>query len=120
MTQQMALMKTTPKEKWSDLDWANHLGCPVTEVSSIRNFMQENYSSLITMDNKTGRFVVRVYRHEITPSESIRPIQIYASELTQPDFLREANDKISGLEMNDFWAKALNVPKSALQLLRIR
>ena len=120
MTQQTALMKTTPREKWSDLDWANHLGCPITEVSSIRDYMYKNNSSLIATDTKTGKRYVRVYRHEITPSESIRPIQIYASELTQPDFIREANDKISGLEMNDFWAKALNVPKSALQLLRIR
>jgi hypothetical protein len=120
MTQQTALMKTTPREKWSNLDWANHLGCPITEMPSIIKFMQENYSSLITLDKATGRFCVRVYRHEITPSESIRPIQIYASELHEKDFIREANRKISALELSDFWAKMLEVPKRSLQMMLIR
>ena len=120
MKQEMALLKPTPISEWSDLDWANHLGCPVTEIPSIRDYMYKNHSSLIATDTKTGQRYVRIYRHEITPSGFIRPMQIYASELMQPDFVKEANDKISGLEMNDFWAKAWNVPKSALQLLWIR
>ena len=120
MKNEMSLVKQNSRQNWSDLDWANYLNCPITEIPSIKNYMQENYSSLISTNMHNGKRFVRLYRHEITPSESIRPIQIYSAELHTPNFVREANDKISTLELTDFWAKALNVPKRALQMMLIR
>ena len=126
MKQEMSLVKPKSRIEWTLLDWANYLGCPVHEIPSIRKFLENNYVTAIVRNRGTGRYSFAMYRYHTAPSGA-KDLHLMLSAddekhtfTNQVDAIREANNIISTLELNDFWAKTLNVPQRSLQMLLIR
>ena len=126
MLQQKALIKPKPRLTWNNLDWATYLGCPIQEIESIKAFLDDNYVMAIERHRATGRYSFAMYRWHIAPSGA-KDLHLMLSaddekhmSANPVDAIREANNVISTLELSDFWAKALNVPKRALQMMLIR
>ena len=126
MTQMKSLVRCKPRLEWTNLDWANYLQCPIQEVPSIRNFLYDNYVMGIERNRKTNRYSFVMYRYHIAPSGFKSPqLLLSASDekhtfSNEKDAIEDANKVISSLELSDFWADALNVPKCALQMMLIR
>ena len=109
---------------WTDENWANHLGCPVKDIPSIRKYLDNNYVVAIERNKFTGKYSLAMYRYDVAPSGA-RRLQLLLSDdkhgsVDVKQAIHDANNVISKLELTDFWSKALNVPKRALQMLLIR
>ena len=110
--------------EWTDENWADYLGCPVKEIPSIREFLNETYVTAIERNKITGRYSFAMYKYDSAPSGHKR-LQLMLSDDKHSftniiDAVRDANNVISTLELSDFWADALNVPKRALQMMLVR
>jgi len=126
MIQIKSLVRCKPRLEWTNLEWANHLECPIQEISSIRKFLNDNYVMAIERNRKTGRYSFAMYIYHNAPSGA-KDLHLMLSAddekhtfVNPMDALRDANNIISSLEFSDFWAKTLNVPKRALQMMLIR
>lgn len=119
-----SLVQQRPRSKWTDLDWATYLGCPVTKVTGIRNFLYGTYLTSIARNEKTGRYCFAMYKYDVAPYGTIgfQLVKIGKKEFTGiMDALRDANENIiPEMEFSDFWTNAYNVPKRALQMMLFR
>ena len=124
MNQQTALVRQKPRLQWTDLDWANYLQCTVQEIPDIKDFLDKNYVMAVERNKMTGRYSFTMYKYHTAPSGN-QSLQLLLSDdkhsfVNIMDAVRDANNIISTLELSDFWARALNVPKQALQMMLIR
>ncbi len=119
----MTDIKQKSRLDWTDNDWATYLSCPVAKISGYKKILNENYLMALEQDKETKNYAFAMYRYDIAPSEQKR-LRLLLSSKSQfaqkQDALTHANNIISTLELNDFYAKALNVPTKAIQMLLIR
>lgn len=110
--------------EWTDENWANYLGCPVEKIPSIRNFLDKTYVTAVERNKITGQYSFAMYKYDTAPSGHNRLRLILSDDkrgfTNITDAVRDANNIISTLELTDFWADTLNIPKQALQMMLIR
>jgi hypothetical protein len=118
------LVQQKPRQTWTNLDWATYLCCPVKEISSIKKFLDDTFVMSIARHKNTGLYCFAMYKYDFAPSGATRLQLINSGKKSFQnvmDALRDANENIiSQMEFTDFWAKAYNVPKRALQMMLIR
>lgn len=109
--------------KWTEEQWAAHLGCAAIDVPKFKKYLEENYFIGIFVDRNTGRKFVEVQKRHDTPSGSIR-YNTMAS--TQPRVASaEAmvnyanNEVIPSLVLSAKAAEIWGVPPKILQMLHI-
>ena len=110
---------------WSDEQWATHLEIPVTQLSRIRNSVDEQYLAEIVRSTVNAKnFTVALYKRN-TALSGIKTLQLIATAPKEFSESFEArmyanNEFLPSLEMTADWAKIAKLPKRALQLLSIR
>ena len=109
---------------WSDSDWAKHLGIEERELKRVRNFVNENYDVATVRNQFTKKYSVALYKYHVSPS-GFKTLQLMATANQEfaeaAQAVKYANENfLSKLEMTEDWAKSVNMPKRALQLLSIR
>lgn len=113
----------TNRLQWTDKDWATYLGCPIDKIQEYKNILDKNYLMAIERDKNSGKYFMAVYRYDIAPS-GFQRLQLLLSGNKRFDnvvnALQDANRIISHMELNDFYAKQLNMPKQAIQMMLIR
>lgn len=108
---------------WQDVDWAKHFGCSVQQVDQYRKIVDDNFLFVIERKRISQKYSLAVYRYDIAPSGAKRLQLMISSKKEFEDLnsaLWDANNIISCLELNDFCANALNIPKQAIQMALIR
>lgn len=104
---------------WTDMDWANYLGCPVHRVSAYRQILDNNLIPKIECDKKTGKYFFALYRYDVAKN-----LQLMMSADRQfnrfNDAACDANNIISISELDDYWAEQLHIPNKAIQMMLIR
>ena len=109
---------------WSDQDWAKHLGIEVKDLPRVRNFVNDNYDVTTVRNQITNKYSVALYKYH-TSQSGFKTLQLMATASKEfpesAQAIKFANENfLSTLEMDDNWAKSVNMPKRALQLLSIR
>jgi hypothetical protein len=109
---------------WTDEQWATYLNCPVASVKKYKQVLENNYVTAIEKNKKTNLYSFAVYKYDIAPSGAKR-LQLLLSDdkHTFSDLtaaLNNANNIISTMELSDYVASVLSVPKQAIQMLLIR
>ena len=117
-------IKMENRINWSDQDWAKHLGIEVKDLPRVRNFINDNYDVATVRNQFTNKYSVALYKYHKSPS-GFKTLQLMATANQEfaesAQAVKYANEQfLSKLEMTDLWAKSLNMPKRALQLLSIR
>lgn len=108
---------------WQDSDWATYLNCPVSKIPEYKKILDENFVTAIERDRQSGQYSFALYRYDVAPS-GFKRLQL--SKTSKKSFanlldaVHDANNIISCWELSDFWAKAFNMPKQAVQMLLIR
>lgn len=115
----------TPEQlNWSDKQWAGYFKCPVHEVLSIKKYMTENFFPVIEQDKNTGKYNFTITRLDTSIAGTKRVLPMVSDKKkfsSYSDAVKHANNTvIPKLELTQFWASALNVPKFALQMLHIK
>ena len=117
------LVQQKPRLKWTDLDWATYLDCPVQEIPSIKKFLDDTFVMSIARQKSTGRYCFAMYKYDFAPSGATRLQLIKSGNNSFSNImyaLHDANNNIiSKMELTDFWAKTYNVPRRALQMMLI-
>ncbi|MBR5153609.1 MAG: hypothetical protein IKW57_02335 [Alphaproteobacteria bacterium] len=108
---------------WTDEQWAAHLKCAPNDIPRLRKWVYENYCPSIVKHTVEKQYSFVLTRRQYTPSGFPRYIPIIESAqsfCTSNQATEYANEKIiPNLEMNDFWARANQVPAGILQMLHI-
>ena len=114
----------TSRIKWTDDQWAKHLGVNVKDIEKIRNTVNQHYESTIVKNQQTGMHAVAIYRYDITPSGYKRPILITTSNeeyQNADDAVAYANNQfLPGLELSRFWARVYGIPAKSIQMLYVK
>lgn len=124
MTQTKNLVKPKSRLYWNNLDWATYLGCPVQNIPEYKKVLDENYVMAVERNKITGNYSFAVYTYHTKPSGD-QNLQLLLSDdkhsfPTIMDAVHDANNIISTMELNNFWAKTLGVPSRAIQMMLIR
>ena len=110
--------------KWTDQEWAAHLGCTVQSVPNVRKFIKEMYFVGVGKLRDGARYSCALYRMDFSPSETPRFFQVQSVNKTfktTGDAIKYANETfIPRLEFLPNVAKCLNVPQRALQMLHVK
>ena len=114
----------TPEQlKWTDEQWAAHLGCAVQRVPVIGAFVKDNYFPSIKTNSETGLHVFLLSKRDIAPSGSERIITLLSSNKEFEDLpkaIQYANQEIlPRLELTNHAAELMGMPIRALQMLHI-
>ncbi len=103
---------------WTDVDWAQHLGCPEKMVGKIRHTINTKYSANIAQDPKTNW-----YRVTVKYLDKGRTITVAVSgnsfESWDSCWNYAYHDFIPSLELNRAKAKLFAVPRRAIQMLQL-
>ena len=115
----------TPEQlKWTDEQWATHLGCAVQQVPAIRAFVLKNYFPALAQNKETGKYVFFMSRLETTIAGSDRLMPLLSSDKEFSDkniAMKHANETIiPSLEFKPMVARVLGMPQRALQMLHIK
>lgn len=109
--------------KWTDEQWAAHLGCAVQRVPAVRDFITKKYIPGIAQHSKTGKYMFYMSKMDIAPSGAERVFPVVSSDKEfefEDKAIKYANEEIlPRLELNSFHAEMLGVPTRALQMLHI-
>ena len=105
---------------WTDENWANYLDCPVRNIPDIKTILANNYVMAIERNKMTKQYCFRVYK--INKNNKLQLVWSddkhgFANVI---DAVNDANNIIATLELSDSAARALNIPKRALQMMVIR
>ena len=109
--------------EWQDVDWAKYFGCSVQQVAQYRKVVDDNFLSVVERNKKSKMYSLAIYRYDTAPSGIQRLQLMISSDKSFKDLnnaMQDANNIISCLELNDFWAGVLNIPKQAIQMALIR
>ena len=99
-----------------------YLGCPVSKIPEYKKVVDENFASTVEKNEILGTYISCLYRYEYTPSGFKRPLLMKTSAkefATEGEAVDFANEVVSAWELNDFWAKMLEVPRKSVQMLLI-
>lgn len=115
----------TPEQlKWTDKQWAAHLGCAVQEVPHIRTYVDANFFPVIEQDKNTKAYNFLVTRMSTSMAGTRRIMPMVSDKKVFADFEAAVqyanNEAIPKLELTKFWSDALYIPKRALQMLHIK
>ena len=115
----------TPEQlKWTDEQWAAHLGCAVQRVPVISAFVKENYFPGIATHSETGLHVFYMSERDVSPSGAERVIPFLSSNKEFEDLskaIKYANQEIlPRLELTKAAADSIGIPTRALQMLHIK
>ena len=115
----------TPEQlKWTDEQWAAHLGCAVQRVPVISAFVKENYFPGIATHSETGLHVFYMSERDVSPSGAERVIPFLSSNKEFEDLskaIKYANQEIlPRLELTKAAADSIGMPTRALQMLHIK
>ncbi|MBQ8256039.1 MAG: hypothetical protein IJY99_03700 [Alphaproteobacteria bacterium] len=114
----------TPEQlKWTDEQWAAHLGCAAQDVPKYKRWVAENYLPYIALDAETKRYLFVLSRRNDTPSGFVRYIDMMHKS-THQENIKDARDYaneiiIPGLWLNSTFARVYDVPQKILQMLHI-
>lgn len=110
-------------KKWTDEDWAAHLGCVVRRIPCIRKIICANFFPLIVQNQENGKFSFCMTKKYYAPSGTERVKLFLTSDKefeSSESAIKYANQEIlPGLKLTAFGAHAMNVPERALQMLHI-
>ena len=109
---------------WSDEQWAEHLGIPVTQLFYTRNSIKEQYAvDIVRNDQNKNIFTVALYQIRTSPSGFTTRQCIATAPKEHSDSVAARNyankEFLPALEMSDTWVKTTHLPKRALQLLSV-
>lgn len=114
---------TTEQLKWTDKEWAAHLGCAATDIPRFKKYLKENFSISILADKNTGWRIVEIQQRHDTPSGNIRYIPMVSTVprvASAEEMTNYANNKvIPSLILSDTAASIRGVPTKILQMLHI-
>ena len=115
----------TPEQlKWTDEQWAAHLGCAVQRVPVISAFVKENYFPGIATHSETGLHVFYMSERDVSPSGAERVIPFLSSNKEFEDLskaIKYANQEIlPRLDLTKAAADSIGIPTRALQMLHIK
>ena len=109
--------------KWTDEQWAAHLGCAVQDVIKYKRWLLENYLPYLAQDVATKRYLFILSRRHDSPSGFVRYVDMMhrSTHQEKPTDARDyANEVIiPGLQLNSAFARLYNVPEKILQMLHI-
>ena len=109
--------------KWTDEQWAAHLGCAVHRVPAVRDFITKNYFPGIAKHSETGMYVFCMTKRDVSPSGAERVIPLLSSNKEFEDLskaIKYANQEIlPRLELTKAAADMMGMPTRALQMLHI-
>ena len=114
----------TPEQlKWTEEQWAAHLGCTVQRVPYIRNIIRANFFPGIGQNKENGRFSFYMTKMDYAPSGAER-VQLFLTSDKEFESseraTKYANQEIlPRLMLTPFRAHALKVPMRAIQMLHI-
>ena len=110
--------------KWTDKQWAAHLGCAVQEVPHIRTYVDANFFPDIEQNNDTKEYNFFMTRMSTSMAGTRRVMLMLSDKELFSDFesaRKHANNEvIPKLELTKFRSDALHIPKRALQMLHIK
>lgn len=114
----------TPEQlKWTDEQWAAHLGCAAVDVAKHKKWLTENYIPYIAKTKNTQEYVTVISRRNDAPSGQTRFVDMIAKSTNSKDkniALAFANEKfIPSLELMPTFARLYGVPYKILQMLHI-
>ena len=115
----------TPEQlKWTDEQWAAHLGCAVQRIPVIRKYITDYYFVGVGRISGTSRYSCGLYKMTYSPSGYPR---FHVVQSLNKDFetsavaTKYANETfIPNLELLPSVAKIANVPVRALQMLHVK
>ena len=114
---------TSEQLKWTDKQWAVHLGCTVQSVPNVRKFITEKYFVGVGTLRDRAKYSCALYRMDLSPSGHPRFFHVQSTNMnfkTADDATKYANETfIPQLELLPNVAKYLKVPQRALQMLHI-
>jgi hypothetical protein len=115
---------TEEQLKWTDKQWAAHLGCAVQEVPHIRTYVYANFFPVIEQNNDTKEFNFMMTMMSTSMAGTRRVMSMFSNDEVFADFkaaVKYANNEvIPKVELTKFRSDALNIPKRALQMLHIK
>ncbi len=115
--------KQKSRLEWTDANWAAYLGCSVSQVSRYKEILNKNYLMAVEKNTQANTYAFAMYRYDIAPSgqKRLRLLRSSNQQFSEESAaITDANNIISTMELYDFYATALNVPKQAIQMLLIR
>ncbi len=109
--------------KWTDEQWAAHLGCAVQRVPLISAYVTKNYFPGIAKHSETGMYVFCMTKRDVSSSGAERVIPLLSSNKEFEDLskaIKYANQEIlPRLELTKAAADMMGMPTRALQMLHI-
>ena len=117
-------MNMKSRQDWNDTDWANYLQIPVSEVKKCRALLDDMFVMAVERNKITQQYSFAMYRYDIAPS-GVKRLQLAATDDKHSfadikDAVVNANNIIACMELTPYWAKTLNMPAQAIQMLTIR
>ncbi|MBQ2017088.1 MAG: hypothetical protein II208_00995 [Alphaproteobacteria bacterium] len=110
--------------KWTDKQWAAHMGCAVQHVPNIRKYVLDNYFVGVGQFRDTGKYSCELYRLDYAPSGYARFHSVTSTNQsfeTADAATKFANETfIPELKLLPMVAKIANVPVCALQMLHVK
>jgi len=114
---------TEKRSKWTDEQWAAHLGCVVRRIPCIRKIICANFFPGIEQNKENGKFSFYMTKKYYAPSGAERVKLFLTSDKefeSSESAIKYANQEILPcLKLTPFRAHAMNVPEGALQMLHI-
>ncbi|MBQ8473464.1 MAG: hypothetical protein IJ500_01220 [Alphaproteobacteria bacterium] len=109
--------------KWTDEQWAAHLGCAATDVPVLKNWLAKNYYAVIFRRKNSGKRYIEIGRRHDAPSGAVRFTPIVSTEpcvATLDEMVTKANQHvIPSLQLTRLSAALNMVPPKTLQMLHI-
>ena len=114
----------TPEQlKWTDKDWAMHLGCVVQDVPKFKRYLEQNFWLGIWQERDTNLKYAEIQMRHDTPSGNVRYIPMVTSrafDMPLDQIVQYTNNTfIPSLELKPVVAEFRGVPSKILQMLHI-
>ncbi len=114
----------TPEQlKWTDEQWAAHLGCTAQQIPQFKQWVRENYFIGILENQDTKKKFIEVQHMHPTPSGTMRFVPVASTQPKKASLdmmVTEANTRvIPSFVLTDLAAKYNKVPPKILQMLHI-
>lgn len=109
--------------KWTDKEWAAHMGCAAQQVPNIRKYILDNYFVGVGRLRDTGKYSYELYRVDYSPSGWPRYHVVQSTNKMFESLIlatKDANETfIPTLNFTPMAAEMLNIPARALQMLHV-
>ncbi|MBP3397968.1 MAG: hypothetical protein J6K82_03490 [Alphaproteobacteria bacterium] len=115
----------TPEQlKWTDKQWAVHLGCAVQDVPKFKQYLEENFCLSLWQERDSSLKYAEIQCRHNTPSGFVRYVSIATSrafEMPLDKMVEYTNTVfVPSLELQSGVAKLRGIPQKILQMLHIK